>query len=316
MAHPPYTGPDGLLVIDKPPGLTSHDVVARVRKLAGTRKVGHAGTLDPMATGVLILGVGRATRLLGHLSLHDKDYSATIRLGRTTITDDAEGETDGGSDAAAIDDAAIAREVAALTGDIMQVPSKVSAIKVDGQRAHRLVRAGAEVALAPRPVHIARFEVQSINRVARDDGPGEFIDVDVEVTCSTGTYVRALARDMGSALGVGGHLTALRRTRVGVFAVDGAHTLTDDLDTASAIVSTDTAVARAFPQLVVEGEEEVWARHGRPIPVPALVHDPTTGGERAFVDVAPPIAVISGAGQALALMEVRGGVLKPLVVVA
>jgi tRNA pseudouridine55 synthase len=316
MPHPPYTGPDGLLVIDKPPGLTSHDVVARVRKLAGTRKVGHAGTLDPMATGVLILGIGRATRLLGHLALHDKDYSATIRLGRTTITDDAEGEVDGGADASSVDDAAIAREVAALTGDIEQVPSKVSAIKVDGQRAHRLVRAGAEVALDARPIHIARFDILDIRRVARDDGPGEFVDVDVEVTCSTGTYVRALARDVGAALGVGGHLTALRRTRVGAFNVADAFALTDDLDTSSAIVRTDDAVRRAFPQIIVEGEEETWARHGRPLPVPDVVLDPSSGSERPFTEVPPPLAVISAEGKALALVESRGGVLRPLVVVA
>lgn len=315
MGHPPYAGPDGLLIIDKPAGLTSHDVVSRVRKLAGTRKVGHAGTLDPMATGVLILGVGRATRLLGHVSLHDKDYSATIRLGRTTVTDDAEGETDGGGDASTIEDAAIAREVASRTGDILQVPSKVSAIKVDGQRAHRLVRAGEEVALDPRPVHIGRFVMGEVRRVARDDGPGEFVDVEVEVTCSTGTYVRALARDIGASLGVGGHLTALRRTRVGEFGLDDAHALTEDLDTAAAMVSIDEAVLRSFPRIVVEGDAEVRARHGRPLPIPETVLDPRSGQDLSFDQIDGPLAVATAQGQALGLMESRGGVLRPLVVV-
>jgi tRNA pseudouridine55 synthase len=296
--------------------MTSHDVVARIRKLAGLRKVGHAGTLDPMATGVLVLGIGRATRLLGHLALHDKDYSATIRLGRTTVTDDAEGDTDGGVDASGVTDELIEREVDALRGDIQQVPSKVSAIKVDGMRAHRLVRAGEDVALEPRAVTVSRFDVLAVRRVPRDDGEGLFVDVDVDVTCSTGTYVRALARDLGAALGVGGHLTALRRTRVGAFHVERAFALTDDLDTAQAIMCTDDAVRSSFPHIVVAGEEEVRARHGRPLPVPQVVHDPRASIERPFIDVAPPIAVISAEGHALALMELRGGVLKPLVVVA
>ncbi len=195
----------GLLIVDKEAGMTSHDVVSRCRKLLNTRKVGHAGTLDPMATGVLILGVERATKLLGLLALTTKSYSATIRLGQATTTDDAEGEVLTTADASAVTDEQIAAEIAKLTGDIQQVPASVSAIKVDGQRAHALIRAGEEVTLAARPVTVSRFDV-----LARRDVPGDsggFVDLDVDVDCSSGTYIRALARDLGAALGVGGHLT-------------------------------------------------------------------------------------------------------------
>ncbi len=203
--------------------MTSHDVVSRCRKLLNTRKVGHAGTLDPMATGVLILGVERATKLLGLLALTTKSYSATIRLGQATTTDDAEGEVLTTADASAVTDEQIAAEIAKLTGDIQQVPASVSAIKVDGQRAHALIRAGEEVTLAARPVTVSRFDV-----LARRDVPGDsggFVDLDVDVDCSSGTYIRALARDLGAALGVGGHLTALRRTSVGPFTLEHARTL-------------------------------------------------------------------------------------------
>ena len=213
--------PPGLLVVDKPAGWTSHDVVGKVRGLVGTRKVGHAGTLDPMATGVLVLGIERATKLLGHLALDTKTYLATIRLGAETSTDDAEGEPTATADASGVDDAAIAAGVAALTGDIAQVPSTVSAIKVDGKRAYERARAGEEVTLAARPVHVARFDVLSTRR----EGPA--VDLDVLVDCSSGTYVRALARDLGRGLGVGGHLTALRRTRVGPFTLEHARDLRD-----------------------------------------------------------------------------------------
>ena len=201
------SAPDGLLVVDKPAGWTSHDVVGRCRRLAGTKKVGHAGTLDPMATGVLVLGVGRATRLLGHLALTDKAYDATIRLGATTVTDDAEGEVVEQRDASGVSDEALAAAMAALTGPLSQVPSSVSAVKVDGVRSYARVRAGQAVELAPRSVVVSRFALRDRR------GP----DVDVTVACTSGTYVRALARDLGAALGVGGHLTALRRTRVGPF---------------------------------------------------------------------------------------------------
>src|ERR1700742_3367876 len=209
----------GLVVIDKPPGMTSHDVVARCRRIFSTRKVGHAGTLDPMATGVLVVGVERATKILGLLTVTDKSYAATIRLGQTTTTEDAEGEVLQTVPAASVTDADIEGAVAALRGDISQIPSAVSAIKVDGKRAYRLAREGKAVELAPRQVCIERFDVLDVVRA------GEMVGVDVEGVCSSGTYIRALARDIGTALGVGGHLTALRRTRVGSFGLDEARTL-------------------------------------------------------------------------------------------
>jgi tRNA pseudouridine55 synthase len=217
--------PDGILVVDKPSGWTSHDVVARARRLCATRKVGHAGTLDPMATGVLVLGVGRATRLLTFLVGCDKDYTATVRLGQATLTDDAEGEVTASAGASGIDRDAVLAAADHLTGDIEQVPSAVSAIKVKGERAYARVRSGEAVELAARPVTVGRFDVGDL-RVG-DVAGVPVLDVDVEVTVSSGTYVRALARDLGGALGCGGHLTALRRTRVGGFAIADAHPLAD-----------------------------------------------------------------------------------------
>src|SRR5690606_32602498 len=204
---------DGILVVDKPSGWTSHDVVARTRRLAATRKVGHAGTLDPMATGVLVLGINKGTRLLTFLVGCDKDYAATIRLGQSTNTDDAEGEVVSASGAGHLGAAEVSAAVARLTGEIEQVPSTVSAIKVDGRRAYARARAGEDVTLAARPVTVSRFEV--LDRRAGDAGTVPVLDLDVAVTVSSGTYVRALARDLGTALGCGGHLTHLRRTRVG-----------------------------------------------------------------------------------------------------
>jgi tRNA pseudouridine55 synthase len=215
--------PDGLLVVDKPAGWTSHDVVGRTRRLCATRKVGHAGTLDPMATGVLVLGIGRATRLLTFLVGCDKDYTATIRLGQSTITDDAEGEVIASAAADGVTTEQLKAAVGQLTGDIQQVPSSVSAIKVKGERSYHRVRAGEDVELPPRPVTVGRFDLLA-TRAGNVDGI-PVLDVDVEVTVSSGTYVRALARDLGAALGVGGHLTALRRTRVGAFTLDQAHDL-------------------------------------------------------------------------------------------
>jgi tRNA pseudouridine55 synthase len=215
--------PDGLLVVDKPAGWTSHDVVARARRLCGTRRVGHAGTLDPMATGVLVLGVGRATRLLTFLVGSDKAYTATIRLGQSTLTDDAEGEVTGSARADEVDAEALRHAVAGLTGEIEQVPSAVSAIKVGGKRSYARVRAGEGVELAPRPVTVSRFDVLAARTAEADGTP--VLDVDVEVEVSSGTYVRALARDLGVALRVGGHLTALRRTRVGSYTLAQAHPL-------------------------------------------------------------------------------------------
>jgi tRNA pseudouridine55 synthase len=215
--------PDGLLVVDKPAGWTSHDVVGRTRRLCATRKVGHAGTLDPMATGVLVLGIGRATRLLTFLVGCDKAYTATIRLGQGTITDDAEGEVTSSAAADGVTTEQLEAAVRRLTGDIQQVPSSVSAIKVKGERSYHRVRAGEDVELPPRPVTVSRFDILA-TRVGEADGT-PVLDVDVDVTVSSGTYVRALARDLGAALGVGGHLTALRRTRVGAFTLDQAHDL-------------------------------------------------------------------------------------------
>lgn len=216
---------DGLLVVDKPSDWTSHDVVARARRLCNTRKVGHAGTLDPMATGVLVLGIGRATKLLTFLVGCDKDYDATIRLGQGTLTDDAEGEVTSTPGAQAVTDDAIVAAVATLTGDIEQVPSSVSAIKVKGERSYHRARAGETIDLPARPVSVSQFVIHDLRRSTVEDLP--VIDADVSVTVSSGTYVRALARDLGAALGSAGHLTALRRTRVGGFGLDTAYPLAD-----------------------------------------------------------------------------------------
>lgn len=246
--------PDGLVVVDKPGGWTSHDVVGRTRRLARTRKVGHAGTLDPMATGVLLLGIGRATRLLGHLALTDKEYTATIRLGEVTVTDDAQGEVVARRDTSEVTDQLIVEQVAELTGEIRQVPSSVSAIKVGGVPSYARVRSGEPVSLAARPVTVSRFEV-----LARRG-----VDVDVAVTCSSGTYVRALARDLGAALGVGAHLTALRRTRVGPFGLVSAYPLEElEEDFDGRVVPLDLAVARAFPRRDLTALEAMDLSHGR-----------------------------------------------------
>ncbi|WP_418277282.1 tRNA pseudouridine(55) synthase TruB [Isoptericola jiangsuensis] len=246
------TAPDGLLIVDKPAGWTSHDVVARCRHLAGTRKVGHAGTLDPMATGVLVVGVGRATKLLTYVVGADKAYDATIRLGAATTTDDAEGETTTASGiGSGVDPDALATAVAALTGDIAQVPSTVSAVKVDGKRAYARARAGEDVELTARPVRVDAFEVLARREATTADGL-PVLDLDVTVVVSSGTYVRALARDLGAALGVGGHLTALRRTRVGGYGLDLARTLDEllaqaDGDGVLATVPLAQAARASFP---------------------------------------------------------------------
>ena len=239
----------GIVVVDKPAGLTSHDVVARLRRFFGTRKVGHAGTLDPMATGVLVAGIERGTKLLAHLVADDKVYETTIRLGQSTTTDDAEGDVVDTHDASGVSEDAIRAEVAKLTGKIMQVPSKVSAIKIDGRRAHELVRAGEDVDIPARPVTIHAFE---LGEIRRHDG---VIDVDARVHCSTGTYIRSLGRDLGAALGVGGHLIALRRHRVGSFTLDDARTLEELEKNAQLSLSMDDALTRAWPVLDVTAEE-------------------------------------------------------------
>jgi len=291
------TPPSGLVLVDKPAGLTSHDVVARTRRLAGTRKVGHAGTLDPMATGVLVLGIERATRLLGHLALTDKAYRATIRLGVSTVTDDAEGDVVAEGSAAHLQDAEIRTAVSALTGSIEQVPSSVSAIKVDGERAYAKVRAGGTVELAARPVTVSTFDIHATRRT--DD----VLDLDVTVVCSSGTYVRALARDLGAALGVGGHLTALRRTRVGPYDESGARTL-EQLETSFEILPIAAAARAAFPTWDVDTEQARSVAHGGQLPWESRDDSGTAG----------PVAVFGPDGAFLALVEERAGRAKPVAV--
>jgi tRNA pseudouridine55 synthase len=293
------TAVDGLLVIDKPTGCTSHDVVARVRRLAATRKVGHAGTLDPMATGVLLVGIGRATRLLGHLAVTDKAYTATIRLGQSTVTDDAEGEIVSTADARHLDEIAIRSAMSSLTGDLKQVPAAVSAVKVDGQRAYARVRAGEDVALTARPVHVSRFDLLDVRRT------DSLVDVDVLVECSTGTYVRALARDLGAALCVGGHLSALRRIRVGPYTEAHASTL-DALTGLGAlelpVLPLGQVVARSFPTYEVRPELEAAVRNGRRLPV--VLADPG------------PVAIVSTTGDFLALYRADGSQARAVAVFA
>jgi tRNA pseudouridine55 synthase len=288
---------DGLVIVDKPAGWTSHDVVGRMRRLAHTRKVGHAGTLDPMATGVLVLAVGSATRLLHHLTLTDKAYLATIRLGQSTVTDDAEGEPTGGASAAHLSEPAVLGAVLRLTGEIMQVPSSVSAIKVAGERAYKRVRDGETVELAARPVTVGRFEVLELTRPAP-----ELLDIAVQVEVSSGTYVRALARDLGVALGVGGHLTDLRRTRVGPFRLDQARTLEQlaDLDD-PVLLPLAAAVAATMPIREVSVDEARELSFGRSLEPGDLV-----GVHGA----------LGPDGTVLALLEERDGRAKPVVVFA
>ncbi|WP_313356404.1 tRNA pseudouridine(55) synthase TruB [Microbacterium sp.] len=283
----------GILLVDKPGGLTSHDVVARTRRALGTRKVGHAGTLDPMATGLLVIGVEGATRLLTYIVGADKTYTATIRLGVRTTTDDAEGETverAGSGVVDAVTDDGIAAGIAALTGAISQVPSSVSAIKVDGRRAYDRVRAGEEVELAARQVIVTRFDVLD---TARADG---VIDVDVVVDCSSGTYIRALARDLGAALGVGGHLTALRRTRVGGF--DIADSVGIDELAAATLLTPAEAAERTMPVLQVTAGEAKDLRHGK------RLH----GGAGRLA--AAEVAVVDPEGLLVGVVEARGKDIK------
>lgn len=287
MAKPPRNPASGILFVDKPQGITSHGVVSRARKAVGTRKIGHAGTLDPMATGLLVLGANNATRLLTYLVGLDKQYTATIRLGASSNTDDAEGELSAPADAAAlaaITDDDIARGVANLTGAISQRPSSVSAIKVDGKRAYTLARAGEEVVLAERTVTVSAFDVLEIAR-------GEFIDVKVLVDCSSGTYIRALARDLGEALRVGGHLTVLRRTKVGPFSVEDASSLDSDLETQFAAPAT---VARAlFDCVQLDAQQSKDLADGKRI---ALEPHSST-----------PLAAIAPDGRLQGLIEVVDG---------
>jgi tRNA pseudouridine55 synthase len=247
----------GLVIVDKPGGMTSHDVVGRCRRIFGTRRVGHTGTLDPMATGVLVIGIERATKILGLLAGASKSYAATIRLGQTTSTEDAEGELLHEVSAEQLTNASIAAAIAGLRGEIMQVPSAVSAIKVRGQRAYRLVREGHSVEIPARPVRIDRFDILAARR------HGHLIDLDIEVDCSSGTYVRALARDLGEALAVGGHLTALRRTRVGLFGLDQAHSLDELAERPQLSCTLDEACLQMFPRRSLTAEEADAAANGR-----------------------------------------------------
>ncbi|WP_284230625.1 tRNA pseudouridine(55) synthase TruB [Arenivirga flava] len=285
----------GILLLDKPQGLTSHDAVARTRRLAGTRKVGHAGTLDPMATGLLVLGLNSSTRLLTYLVGLDKEYTATIRLGASTVTDDAEGEITGTAETAHLADEAVEAAIAPLRGDIEQVPSTVSAIKVDGKRAYARAREGEDVQLSARPVRIDAFEVLASRRV---DG---FLDLDVRVVCTSGTYIRALARDLGAALGVGGHLTALRRTRVGPFAVAHAPELADDLDVGARMLRPADVAGALFPTVRLDADDALALSQGKRIRPDGL---PEATG---------PLAVLTPTGDLLGLAARRGDGLRTLV---
>lgn len=317
----------GLVIVDKPQGWTSHDVVARMRRLAGTRKVGHAGTLDPMATGVLVVGINKATRLLTYIVGTSKTYEATIRLGSTTVTDDAEGEVTHTESAEGVTDEAIEAGIAKLRGPIEQVPSSVSAIKVNGERAYARVRSGEDVKLAPRPVTIHTFVVHGIRRgtlqpqatVDRnkidvvtsdavmsdsiDSGAATYVDVDVTVRCSSGTYIRALARDLGSGLGVGGHLTALRRSSVGPYSLEQARTLEELAENLQVLDIADAARA-LMPVRELSAAEAVELSFGRRIPASA------DGGHT----VADPAAAFAPDGTLVALLADAGRYAKPVLV--
>jgi tRNA pseudouridine55 synthase len=284
----------GLVIVDKPPDMTSHDVVARCRRIFGTRKVGHAGTLDPMATGVLVIGIERATKILGLLMSTTKSYTATVRLGQTTTTDDAEGDIVSTLAAGAVTDDQISAAIAALRGDIRQIPSAVSAVKVRGERAYRLAREGHTVELVARTVRVDKFDVLAIRR------HGGLIDVDVEVDCSPGTYIRALGRDVGAALDVGGHLTALRRTRVGRFGLDQARTLDELAGDPRLSYSLDEACLLTFPRRDLSTEEAQAAAHGRALTAARI--------DGMYAAAAPD-------GRVIALLRDEGSRTRPVVVI-
>ncbi|MFC4507958.1 MULTISPECIES: tRNA pseudouridine(55) synthase TruB [Streptomyces] len=296
------SAPDGLVIVDKPSGFTSHDVVAKMRGIAKTRRVGHAGTLDPMATGVLVLGVERATKLLGHLALTEKEYLGTVRLGQTTLTDDAEGEITASVDASKVTRDAVDAGIAKLTGDIMQVPSKVSAIKIDGVRSYKRARDGEEFEIPARPVTISSFTVYDVRDAVAEDGT-PVVDLVVSVVCSSGTYIRALARDLGADLGVGGHLTALRRTRVGPYKLDGAKTL-DQLQQELTVMPVAEAAAAAFRRWDVDAKRARLLMNGVRLEMPE---------EYAG---AGPVAVFDPEGRFLALVEEQKGKAKSLAVLS
>ncbi|MET9682288.1 tRNA pseudouridine(55) synthase TruB [Streptomyces coeruleorubidus] len=295
-----HTTPDGLVIVDKPSGFTSHDVVAKMRGIARTRRVGHAGTLDPMATGVLVLGIEKATKLLGHLALTEKEYLGTIRLGQNTLTDDAEGEITSSTDASGVTRDAVDAGVAKLTGDIMQVPSKVSAIKINGVRSYKRARDGEEFDIPARPVKVSSFGVYDVREAVAEDGTA-VLDLVVSVVCSSGTYIRALARDLGADLGVGGHLTALRRTRVGPYKLDTARTL-DQLQQELTVMPLAEAAAAAFRRWDVDARRARLLTNGVRLDMP----EEYAGSG--------PVAVFDPAGRFLALVEEQRGKAKSLAV--
>ena len=302
LSDPVKLPPQGaILFLDKAEGWTSHDAVAKSRRTLGTRKVGHAGTLDPMATGLLVLGAGPATRLLTHLVGLDKTYTTTMRLGITTVTDDREGDRLVTADPAevarvAADPDRIAQAIARLTGPIEQSPSAVSAIKVDGKRAYDRVRAGEEVELKARPVTIHAFEAGEPKLTQTEDGLS-VIDIEATVRCSTGTYIRALARDLGSDLGIGGHLTVLRRTEVGPFSVDGVTTIAELAEGQVRALSTPTSIARVlFPVLEVTADETRDLGHGKRFEV-----------DESRCPDAKLVAAISPDDQLVGLIEIKRG---------
>ena len=284
----------GIVVVDKPAGMTSHDVVGRCRRIFSTKKVGHAGTLDPMATGVLVIGVERATKILGLLTGASKSYAATIRLGQTTSTEDAEGELLQSVSAEQVTAEGIAEAVTGLRGDIMQVPSAVSAIKVDGRRAYRLAREGGVVELPARPVRIDRFEMLAVR------SHEQLVDLDVEVDCSSGTYIRALARDLGAALGVGGHLTSLRRSRVGRFELDQACALDELAERPRLTLALDEACLLMFARRDLSAQEAEATSHGRPL---------------ASAGIDGVYAAADADGRVIALLRDEGAGTKPVVVI-
>ncbi len=286
----------GFVIVDKPAGMTSHDVVHQIRKLANTKKVGHAGTLDPDATGVLVIGLGKATRLLTFIVADNKTYQATIRLGQSRTTDDAQGEIIETKSCEKITDEAIKYELDKFVGDIQQIPSSVSAIKVDGKRAYDLVRQGEKVELAPRLVHISAIDVHEIKKI------GEFIDVAVTVHCSSGTYIRAIARDLGNSLQVGGHLTNLRRTQSGQWSITNANKLTDLKPGSLPIISMAQVATSIFPTVTIGQAETEDFIHGRSV---RTTHTP-----------AETIAVIDKNPSLIALAHGDGLTLKPHVVFA
>lgn len=323
MARKKDQEPGGLVIVDKPAGFTSHDVVAKLRGMARTRRVGHAGTLDPMATGVLVVGTGKTTRLLGHLSLRDKEYTAQIRLGQTTVTEDAEGEVTGAPGAAGVTREAVEAAARKLTGRISQVPSKVSAVKVDGKRSYQRVRDGEAVELEPREVTVSAFDVHEVRDGLRAEDGTEVVDVLVSVVCSSGTYVRALARDLGEALGTGGHLTALRRTRVGPYRLADARSLEElqreaDSGEGLSLLPLAEAAAAAFPRWDVDAESARLIGNGVQLRMPARRAVAGEGADRGAADAEgpSPVAVFGPEGQLVALVEERRGRAKSLAVFA